>query len=356
MNRILCLTATALLAAGCATELRYSPLGPVREISTVRLSPIASIAFKDSSGGLRSEGTGLTLSCPFFSVFREAVSTQLGALKIATTPGLGAAVEIELTAAFVQRGTGLKADLTSAVKFALTARRGDGTACRQDVVGWATAKEGLASSPVAETLRRALAKAMDNLEPAIEASCLYASVGGIPVASAAPHDPKTWALIAAVGRSRDGSSVAPGAPQDALAAAEFARKTLGVPDDHVVVVVDNMATLADLQKYTGRWLADRVGPDGKVFFAFFGRGVAGATRGAALLPFDGDAEYPAETGLPLGRLYADLGRLPGRSEVLLGHGVNAARPPMLPANVRLFAADADPRAAFQAVQADWRSQ
>jgi hypothetical protein len=354
MKGVALLAAAVLAAAGCArTELRYAPAA-ASELAPAGLAPVASIEFRDASDGLHSEGAGLTLARPFFDVFRDAASAQLGALKVAAAPGAGAALEVELTSASLRRGSGFSAALDATVKYSILVRRGGETACRQDVVGWATMKEGFASSPAAETLRRGLARAMENLGPALAASCLAPASGSAPAAPAAPRDAKTWALVVGIGRYRGRLPAVAGAQDDARAAAEYAKSALGVPADQVVVIVDEMATLADLQKYLRRWVPDHVGPDGKVFVAFFGRAAA-AGRDSFLLPYDADADYVDETGLSFSRLCGELARLPGRAEVVLGAGVDAARPAQLPNNVHLFAAGKDPRAAFDAARADWKA-
>lgn len=350
MKKLALLAATALLAAcGARTELRYEPVGAPP--AAAAWEAVSGVSVADASGGLRSEGAGLTLTRPFFDTFKDAVSSQLAALRVAPKAGADASLDFQLTAATLERGSGLGAKLTSTVKYQLIVKRGGREACRQDVVGWAQMSEGFASSPTAETLKRALAKSMENLGPALDASCLAAPGAGAKTAAAAssaPRDPKTWAILVGVGRD------APSAAADARAAAEYARTTLGVPDDHVLVLVDEMATLASLRKHFGRWLTDRLGPDGKVFIALFGRGAP--QPAAFFLPFDGDPQFMDETALPLARLYADLGKLPGRAEIVLGAGVGAPRPGKLPNGVRVFSADADPRGAFQAMGSDWSSR
>jgi hypothetical protein len=342
------LAATALLAAGCArTELRYEPAGAPAPLA---LAPVGAVSVSDASGGFRSEGAGLSLTRPFFDIFRDAVAARLGALKVATGAKDGAPLGFDLKQASIERGSGFGALLTANVKYTLTA--GGPAPCRQEVVGWAQTKEGFASSPAAATMRRALDRAMENLAPALSA-CLGTgtpaeSAAGVPSAA---RDVRNWALIAAVGRSREAGAGSPSAAKDAAAAAAYAKTALGVPDGQVVVIVDEMATLADLRKHLAHWVPEHVGPDGKVFIALFGRGTP--KPAAYFLPYDGDASAPEETGLKLADVYAQFGKLPGRAEVVLGADVGAARPAALPKNVQVFPAEADPSGAFQQAGADW---
>lgn len=342
------LAAPLLLAAGCAsTELRYTPPAPAGSFSPAGLAPVSALTFKDSSGGLNSVGTGLVLKRPFFDSFRDAVAAQFAALKVPVTPGAGSAVEVELTRAGLARGRGFAADVKASLVYALNVRSAGETLCRQEISGWATLHEGgLTTSTASEVLEKALTKAMENLAPGLSASCLSvprpSAAGAAPVVSAS-RNPNSWALIVGVG--------GPAALEEARAAAEYAKNVLGVPGDHAVVVVDNMATLAAVQKYVERWLPDHAGPDHTVFAAFF---VPGA--GASLLPFDGDAAYPAETEYPLTRLYAVLGRLTARSAVVLGPDVPMDKAPRAPDNVKVISAGRDPRAALAAVKGAWEGR
>lgn len=342
--------APLLLAAGCArTEVRFAPSSPAYALAPEHLAPVSALVFKDSSGGVRSEGTGVLLKRPFFDAFREAVVAQFGALKVPMTLGTGSEVEVELTRVGLKRGSGFFADLNATVAYALNVRSAGETICRPEVTGWSTVGEGVVSSPAGEALSRALAKAMDDLGPALAASCLYLSrapAPGAPAAAAPARDAKAWALIVGIGRGPGKSGA-----DDARAAAEYAKTALGVPDDQVVLIVDEMATLAALQKHVERWLPARAGPDHKVFAAFFVPGAAAG--GGTLLPFDGDPDAVAETGYPLSRLYAALGRLPARATVVLGPDVPAPKTGRVPASVSVLRAGRDPRAALDAAKAGW---
>ena len=355
MKRVFFLGMSALLAAGCVrTEIRYEPPIPTRADSLERLTPISGLQFKDSSRGVHYEGTALILKRPFYDTFRQAVAAQFAALKVPMTPGAaGPTVEVELTRVDLKRGRGFIAHLTSTVSFIFRINRGGETACRQEVSGWSNLAEGVASSPAPEVLQRALAQAMEKIGPAIASSCLDTTARS-PSVAYEPRDLKAWALVVGIERYRGSQTPSASAASEARAAAEYARSSLGVPGDQVVEISDDMATLADLHRYFERWLPDHVAPDGKVFVAFFGRVARdSALGGAYLVPYDGDSSFLEGTAFPLARLYADLERLVARATVVLGADVPAGEILRLPANVRVIAADKNPRAAFDEAKASW---
>lgn len=343
--------ALAALAAGCGTELRYAPATPVYAFPAGRLGPVAKVDFKDESGGVSYDGDALILKRPFFETFQDAVRAQLAALKLPVSAADGATLEIALTKAALKRGRGVRADLSGSVACRVSVRRPGQAECRREASGWSSLREGFASSPGGIALETALSKAVDNLGPTLAASCLFEPDGGAATAPALPRDPRGAAVVVGV-RRRRGEPAAEEA--EARTARDFAARGLRVPDDRALLIVDEMATLADVRKSIERWLPDHVAPDGRVFVYFAGHGAEDPKTGLVyLLPFDGDADALPETGLSLEQLYADLGRLPARVSVVLGAGVPPDHIGKRPENVRVIAAAADPSTALDAVKADW---
>lgn len=341
-----------MLAAGCGTELRYSPAAPAYAFPAGRLAPIAKVDFQDESGGVGYDGDALILKRPFFDTFRDAVAAQLETLKIATGAVGGASVRIVLKKVGLKRGKGVISDLSGSVAYDVEAARPGQPACRREATGWASLREGFVSSPGAQALEEALSKAVDNLGPTLAASCLFETGAGT-AAVAAPRDARGAAVIVGVERRRGDSA---GDEARARAARQYALSELNIPDDRAVLIVDDLATLADLRKHVERWLPDHVAPDGRVLFYFEGRGAADPKTGLVyLLPFDGDAQALEETAFPLTRLYADLGRLPARSLVILGAGVPPDNVGRRPENVRVIPAGTDSKAALDAAKAEWRT-
>lgn len=324
--RLAILPALALAAAltGCSSvELRYTQAEAPVPLEKGRMMQIASIAYKDVSGGIRGEGAGITLKRPFFDTFKDAAVARLEKLGVKLNPRIGAAVEIQLTQIELKRAKqGLATDLTATVGYSVFVRGGVDTICRQDSSSWATVREGALPNPAAAVLERAMSKAVDRLGATVAESCLYMpETVAAQQAAAAPlfaaRDPKMLAIVIGVDRYRDGAA-ALAAENDAKAVAEAAKTLLGSPKDRTVLLVGDHATYADLQKTLERWLPAHAGTDDTVFVYFAGAGAATAATGTAyLLPYDGDLAALEETAFPLQRLYNDLGHLPGSATVVL---------------------------------------
>ncbi|HYL81379.1 MAG TPA: hypothetical protein VEU07_11235, partial [Candidatus Acidoferrum sp.] len=66
------------------------------------------------------------------------------------------------------------------------------------------------------------------------------------------------------------------------------KDSLGVPDDHILLLQDELAGRAELEEALARWLPQRVSPDAVIFFYFAGQSVSDARTGDVfLLPHDG---------------------------------------------------------------------
>jgi hypothetical protein len=351
------LIVVAALAAGLSAcggaDVRYAPMEAVVPLPRERMMRIAAITIKDVSGGVRAEGASLSMKRPFFDVFREAAQSRLDALKVKLSKRGGTFVDVELNRVDIKGGVGGAPDVTATVAYSVVVRGGLDAVCRQDASAWATSRPGLAESPAADALQKALVKAVDRLGPAIADSCLYSSLPVPP--KAAPRDPNALAIIIGVERYREGVPSASFAESDARAVAVAVKSVLGAEDDRIVLLLGERATLADFNKYFESWLPAHAGPDAKVLVYFAGNGApAGKTGAGSLVPYDGDPNFLAETSFPLERLYAALGRLPGETTVALdacfsGEGARsvlpAGEPPLrreraarLPAGVTVISA------------------
>lgn len=107
------------------------------------------------------------------------------------------------------------------------------------------------------------------------------------------------------------------ARRDAAVFKDYAVKVLGVTDDrnHIFHAIDDV-TLGELRKVfsPGGWLSRRVKPGSDVYIYYAGHGAPDlATKGAFLIPEDGDPNYPKETGFALSELNAFVNGLGGRS-------------------------------------------
>jgi len=107
------------------------------------------------------------------------------------------------------------------------------------------------------------------------------------------------------------------AAHDAFIMREYLTKTLGYPDENVVMLLNERAAKSDLEKYIERWLPNRVEKDSSVLIYYSGHGAPNpTTQEGFLVPYDGDPTFLEITGYPLKRLYEQMGKLPAR-EVLV---------------------------------------
>lgn len=108
------------------------------------------------------------------------------------------------------------------------------------------------------------------------------------------------------------------AARDAAVFREYAVNTFGVRDDpeHLYYGVDGDVSGTALRKLFSAdgWLARRVTPETDVIVYWAGHGGPDlATRAPYILPADGDANYPLQTGYALNELYTRLAALNARS-------------------------------------------
>lgn len=86
-----------------------------------------------------------------------------------------------------------------------------------------------------------------------------------------------------------------------------------VRQDDIVLLEGPRATRELLARYVERWLHANVKPGTDLFFFFAGNGAPDPKTGEAyLMPWDGDARFPAGTGYPLKKLYEELARTKAR--------------------------------------------
>jgi hypothetical protein len=125
-------------------------------------------------------------------------------------------------------------------------------------------------------------------------------------AQGAPQ-PNAFALVIGIEKYRD---VPPptGARADAEAFAKLAERTLGVPEDHVRLLVDEHATRGDFEKALA-WLELNVPSGGRIYFFYSGHGAPDPVSGTAyVLPYDGDPAALDQTALPLSAVTERLAR------------------------------------------------
>lgn len=136
-----------------------------------------------------------------------------------------------------------------------------------------------------------------------------------PPSSRTLLDPDAVAVVIGVERYRQaGLPRVDHASRDARTVHAYLTGAMGFDPRNVALLLDEGAGKADLEKYLGAWLKNRVTPKSRVFVYYAGHGAPNPATGEGfLVPFDGDPSYTAETAFPLKRLYDSLGELPARS-------------------------------------------
>ncbi|HVA65636.1 MAG TPA: caspase family protein [Elusimicrobiota bacterium] len=194
----------------------------------------------------------------------------------------------------------------------------------QDVESYLLAQGFPAAGPMTAAIV-ALAQRQGYLEASsMLAQAVAGSAGGPPAAAPdlasvssdvdqptyhEPPNPDAFAVVVGVEDYARGLPPATFARRDALAARRHL-EALGVPPDHIRMLLGQDATQAQLAAYLERWLPRNADAKSTVFFYFSGHGAADpAGKTAYLVPFDGDPEFLDKTGFPLTRLYADLQKL-----------------------------------------------
>jgi len=185
-------------------------------------------------------------------------------------------------------------------------------------------------------------------QPQVVSTVPRASAG--PLVAGAPQ-PSAWALVIGIERYRDVSSPT-GARADAERMAQVLTKTLGVPEDHVVVQLDERASRSDIEKQL-RWLRQNVTAGGRIYFYFSGHGAPDPSSGTSfLLPYDGDPRFLSETALPLTNVLASLAQSQAKDVLAMvdscfsGAGGRSVLPPGARPLVRVKEAKAAPRVAL----------
>ncbi len=122
-----------------------------------------------------------------------------------------------------------------------------------------------------------------------------------------------YAIVIGIEQYRQKLPKADFAVSDAQLVSEYLIKTMGYPEENVVLLTNDKALQSDLTKYFEKWLHNNVEKDGTVFVYYSGHGAPNPKTGDAyLVPYDGDPSFITETGYSLRRMYDALGKLPAK--------------------------------------------
>jgi hypothetical protein len=183
------------------------------------------------------------------------------------------------------------------------------------------------TAPIQEAFRRAYEKVFNLISGPQGAGGAPAHAEPQPIVAAltsdADHPGKTgrakssdYALIVGIEAYR-GAPKAESAEHDAAAFREYARETLGVPEQNIVFLTGSNAGRSDLAKYLEEWLPRNVAEESRVYFYYSGHGAPDPTNGTAyIMPWDADPAFLQSTAFPLSKVYDDLGALKAKESLV----------------------------------------
>ena len=120
----------------------------------------------------------------------------------------------------------------------------------------------------------------------------------------------SYAIVIGIEKYRD-IVQAPFAANDAKAVHDVLIKKMNYPHQNVLLLLNERATKADLEKYLLVWLKNRINDQSAVFIYYSGHGAPDPSTGDPyIVPYDGDPNYIGITGYPIKRLYQNLSNLP----------------------------------------------
>ena len=302
----------------------------------------------DESGGGEFRGpTGYALGVRWSEPVTEALATELGRVNWPVTRSkdlAGATLKASVTKVYAQWGPGFMVRVNGEIRIALTLRDANNVDVWEgELVGHGIGTAGGGGVPgngIKQALSGAFSDAIGKLGEVLEADRPWeqlgkarpaAAIAQAPVARPVVEEPappvagwsdvdqvpsprgkrKGHAVIIGIERYRTKLPIADFAAGDASLMGKYATAVLGYPEENVVVLNNDAAAKSDFDKYFDKWLPNRVEKDDEVLVYFSGHGSPNATTGDAfLVPYDGDPTYLEETGYPLAKLYAALGKLP----------------------------------------------
>ena len=127
-------------------------------------------------------------------------------------------------------------------------------------------------------------------------------------------NPHAFALVIGIEHYPGGLPIAEFADHDAKAVYQTMR-ALGIPTDHIKQLTDVSATRSRIRGAL-HWLARNVRSDSTVWVYFSGHGAPGNKGTSYLVPFDGDPNDLADTGLKVATLYKQLNELKVRRVIV----------------------------------------
>jgi hypothetical protein len=136
----------------------------------------------------------------------------------------------------------------------------------------------------------------------------------VPPIAATPPNPEAYAVIIGVEKYHQAAIPAVEfAAHDAQTVFDYLTRAMGFDPKNVLLLKDDQASKAEMEKSLGVWLRNRVTRKSHVLVYYAGHGAPNAETGQPfLVPYDGEPEYIDDTGYSLSRLYENLARLPAQ--------------------------------------------
>ena len=106
------------------------------------------------------------------------------------------------------------------------------------------------------------------------------------------------------------------AKRDAVWFNEYAKKVLGIEENNIYFLTDEDVSKGEFDKVfeDGGWLSRRAKSESEVYFYYAGHGSPDIKEKTAyLIPYDGDVNYPKQTGIKLSYVYSQLGSLKAKN-------------------------------------------
>ncbi len=145
---------------------------------------------------------------------------------------------------------------------------------------------------------------------------IKSDVDELPDVKAKPNK-NSYAIVIGIENYRQKLPKADFAVSDAKIMTEYLTKVMGYPEENVVTLTNDRASLTDFIKYFDKWLPNNVEKDSLVFIYYSGHGAPNTKTGDAyLVPYDGDPAFIDETGYSLKRMYVALGKLPAKEVIV----------------------------------------
>lgn len=124
-------------------------------------------------------------------------------------------------------------------------------------------------------------------------------------------DGRKWALVIGIEKYKKAAQVQ-FAEKDASLVSLFLTRSLGVPSQNLITLLNDNATKAELEFIVKDRLKGLLREDDTLYVYYSGHGIP-SDETPYLLPYDGDAESPAITAYPLEALYKDLDSLKAKN-------------------------------------------